>query len=173
MPPARQPPAKPPTTPISSAFSSSSLHRMLPLPTPTQDAPWTGSPRATKFSASLVTSAEKCTPAVSRITCRTRGSAAAGTALRLIITTSAQEGSAISARRTADPTCPVPPMIKTRKAISISRPTSGAAWPQVSSLRSPSPASFRRSASASPSDLRRLSSTFLQASSGSTSSPSI
>src|SRR6202162_3776202 len=38
-------------------------------------------------------------------------------ALRLTITTSAQDGSAASARATAAPTCPVPPMIKTRNAI--------------------------------------------------------
>ena len=38
-------------------------------------------------------------------------------ALRLTITTSAQDGSAASARTTAAPTCPVPPMIKTRNAI--------------------------------------------------------
>jgi hypothetical protein len=35
----------------------------------------------------------------------------------LTITTSAQDGSAASARTTAAPTCPVPPMIKTRNAI--------------------------------------------------------
>jgi hypothetical protein len=35
----------------------------------------------------------------------------------LTITTSAQDGSATSARTTAAPTCPVPPMIKTRNAI--------------------------------------------------------
>lgn len=40
-----------------------------------------------------------------------------GIALRLTISTSAQDGSAISARTTAAPTCPVPPMIKTRNAI--------------------------------------------------------
>ena len=41
---------KAPTTPISSAFKSSSLHFTLPLPTPTQDAPQTGSPCATMLA---------------------------------------------------------------------------------------------------------------------------
>jgi hypothetical protein len=35
----------------------------------------------------------------------------------VVITTSAQDGSAASERITAAPTCPVPPMIKTRNAI--------------------------------------------------------
>src|SRR5258707_9853362 len=65
----------------------------------------------------LVTSAGNWTATVSKITCRTRGSAVRGIALRLTITTSAQDGSATSARTTAAPTCPVPPMIKTRNAI--------------------------------------------------------
>src|SRR5258708_26022420 len=38
-------------------------------------------------------------------------------AFRLTITTSVQDGSAASVRTTAAPTCPVPPMIKTRNAI--------------------------------------------------------
>src|ERR1700722_1624386 len=67
--------------------------------------------------ASLVTSAGNRAAAVSRITCRTRGSAVREIALRLTITTSAQDGSAASARTTAAPTSPVPPMIKTRNAI--------------------------------------------------------
>jgi len=54
---------------------------------------------------------------VSKITCRKRWVAVRGIALRLTITTSAQDGSATSARTTAAPTCPVPPMIKTRNAI--------------------------------------------------------
>src|SRR5229473_8422903 len=69
------------------------------------------------LSASLVTSAGNCAAAVSKITCRERWLAVRGIALRLTITTSAQEGSATSARTTAAPTCPVPPMIKTRNAI--------------------------------------------------------
>src|SRR5258705_13825435 len=67
--------------------------------------------------ASLLTSAGNWAAAVSRTTCRTRGSAVAEIALRLTITTSAQDGSAASARTTAAPTCPVPPMIKTRNVI--------------------------------------------------------
>src|SRR5713226_5087557 len=67
--------------------------------------------------ASLVTSAGNCAAAVSKITCRKRWLAVRGIALRLTITTSAQDGSAASARTTAAPTCPVPPMIKTRNAI--------------------------------------------------------
>ena len=67
--------------------------------------------------ASLVTSAGNCAAAVSKITCRKRSLAVRGIALRLTITTSAQDGSATSARTTAAPTCPVPPMIKTRNAI--------------------------------------------------------
>src|SRR5580704_14570086 len=69
------------------------------------------------LSASLVTSAGNCAAAVSKITCRKRWLAVRGIALRLTITTSAQDGSATSARTTAAPTCPVPPMIKTRNAI--------------------------------------------------------
>ena len=69
------------------------------------------------LSASLVTSAGNCASAVSKITCRERWLAVRGIALRLTITTSAQDGSATSARTTAAPTCPVPPMIKTRNAI--------------------------------------------------------
>src|SRR6202011_2619207 len=68
--------------------------------------------------ASLVTSAGNGAAAVSRITSRTRGSAVREIALRLTITTSTQDGSAASARTTAAPTCPVPPMIKTRNAMS-------------------------------------------------------
>src|ERR1700727_94125 len=67
--------------------------------------------------ASSLTFAENWAAAVSRTTCRIRGSAAGAIALRLTITTSAQDGSAASARTTAAPTCPVPPMIKTRNAI--------------------------------------------------------
>src|SRR5262245_32041946 len=67
--------------------------------------------------ASVVTSTENRVAAVSKITCRNRGSAVRELALRLTITTSAQDGSATSARTTADPTCPVPPIIKTRNAI--------------------------------------------------------
>src|SRR5271154_906107 len=69
------------------------------------------------LSASLVTSAGNCAAAVSKISCRKRRLAVRGIALRLTITTSAQDGSATSARTTAAPTCPVPPMIKTRNAI--------------------------------------------------------
>src|ERR1700683_837311 len=69
------------------------------------------------FSASSVTSAGNCAAAVSKMTCRKRWLAVRGIALRLTITTSAQDGSAPSARTTAAPTCPVPPMIKTRNAI--------------------------------------------------------
>src|SRR5579862_8425419 len=119
MPPAWQPRAKPPTTPISRAFNSSSLHFMLPLPTPTQEAPQTGSPSATMLSASLVTSAGNCAAAVSKVTCRKRWLGVRGIALRLTITTSAHDDSAASARTTAAPTCPVPPMIKTRNAIVV------------------------------------------------------
>src|ERR1700756_4343983 len=68
--------------------------------------------------ASLVTSARKCASAVFRIACRTRGSAETTDDLRLTITTSAQVASAINARTTAAPTCPVPPMIKTRNPMS-------------------------------------------------------
>src|SRR5580704_4175224 len=67
--------------------------------------------------ASLVASAGNRASAVSRITCRTRASAAGEIARRLTITTSAQDGSAASARTTAAPTCPLPPAIKTRNAI--------------------------------------------------------
>src|SRR5579872_244215 len=35
------------------------------------------------------------------------------------MTTSVQDGSSASARTTAEPTCPVPPMIRTRNAISV------------------------------------------------------
>src|SRR6202166_318836 len=69
------------------------------------------------LTASLVTSAGNCAAAVSKITCRKRSLAVRGIALRFTITTSAQGGSATSARTTAAPTCPVPPMIKTRNAI--------------------------------------------------------
>src|SRR5271168_4881634 len=69
------------------------------------------------LSASLVTSSGNCGAAVSKITCRKLWLAVTGIALRLTITTSAQGGSATSARTTAAPTCPVPPMIKTRNAI--------------------------------------------------------
>src|SRR6202163_3681080 len=71
------------------------------------------------LSASLVTSAGNCAAAVSKITCRERWLAVRGIALRLTITTSAQDGSAASADTTAAPTCPVPPMIKTRNAILV------------------------------------------------------
>src|ERR1700730_8015538 len=67
--------------------------------------------------ASLVTSAGNWASAVSKITCRARASAVREIALRLTITTSAQDGSAASARTAAAPTCPVPPMIKTRNSI--------------------------------------------------------
>src|ERR1700722_16553793 len=69
------------------------------------------------LSATLVTSAGNCAAAVSKITCRKRWLVVRGIALRLTITTSAQDGSASSARTTAAPTCPVPPMIKPRNAI--------------------------------------------------------
>src|SRR5436190_23829405 len=65
----------------------------------------------------MVTSAGNSAAAVSKTTCRARGSAVGEIALRLTITTSAQDGSAASARTTAAPTCPVPPMIKTRNAM--------------------------------------------------------
>src|ERR1700736_2287413 len=108
---------------------------MLPLPTPTQEAPQTGSPSATMLSASLVTSAGNCAAAVSKITCRKRWLADRGIALQLTITTSAQDGSAASARTTAAPTCPVPPMIKTRNAILTLFLLFGAPSPARSSRR--------------------------------------
>src|SRR5690349_14672136 len=69
--------------------------------------------------ASLVTSAGNRVFAVSRITCRTGVLAVGHIALRLIITTSTQDDSVVSARTTAAPTCPVPPAIKTRNAIAV------------------------------------------------------
>jgi hypothetical protein len=66
---------------------------------------------------SWVTSVENPEAAVSKITFRTREPPAADIARRLTTTASAQDGSAANARSTAAPTCPVPPMIKTRKDI--------------------------------------------------------
>ena len=99
--------------------------------------------------ASLVTSAGNRAAPVSTITCRKQGSAVREIALRLTITTSAQDGSAASARTTAAPTSPVPPMIKTRNAIlalysvlalSPVRPSSRSSahvvWKRVLDLRS-------------------------------------
>jgi hypothetical protein len=66
---------------------------------------------------SSVNAAGNAAVAVSRITCRTRSVAVSGVALRLTITISAQDGWATSARTTAAPTWPVPPMMTTRNAI--------------------------------------------------------
>ena len=92
--------------PSSRRFSSSSLQRAEPAPTPTQltalAGPW---PRTSR--ARVVVRSARSGAAVSRTTLRTRDWGTMG--LRVIITTSRQAGSASSAATAALPTWPVPP----------------------------------------------------------------
>src|ERR1700691_2644240 len=82
---------------------------------PIHDAAYNGSPCALLVLASSAISPAKLAALVSMITWRRRASAARGIVRRLTITTSVHEPAASKARTSPDPTCPVPPMTKTRK----------------------------------------------------------
>ena len=106
--------------PFPGAFNSSSLHFMLLLTDANTGSPtdWVAECRhAHRELGDFGWEIGSC-----RIQdlCRRRSLARSGTALRLTIATSAQDGSAISARTTAAPTCPVPPIDQDAKCHLIS-----------------------------------------------------